>query len=157
MHLAIRLLTPALSLSVVVLCGCGGSPDKGIDIVGKLVKDGTPVAVELTPAKAAPPGESTRIRVVLYPVKSETDAIVDGSGEVIAIGAEQATVENNATFRIATGPGVKGGKFRVVVTHVDPSTGIDVLKGQFNEVNSKITRDVTPGKEVVIDLGKPTG
>ena len=99
------------------------------------------------------------MKVMLYPVKADTDRIVDGNGEVNVGGAEQATVESDGSFHLGRGKGagVRKGKYRIVITQPDPFTQKDLLKGAFNPVNSKITREVDGKTEIVIDLSKPTG
>jgi hypothetical protein len=151
-----NILAAALAIASMCLLGCGGGPPRGVKIHGKLLKNGQPAEVEFV-GKKLPPGETGRMRLMMYPVKNDNDRIVNENGETLEPGVEVATVESNGTFHLDTTGGSKGGKYRFVITHIDPSTGQDTLKGVFNELNSKVTRDVTPDQEVVIDLGKPGG
>jgi hypothetical protein len=151
-----NILAAALAIVSMSVLGCGSSAPRGVKIHGKLLKNGQPADVEFV-GKTLPPGETGRMRVTMYPVKNDNDRIVNENGETLEPGVEMVTVEPNGTFHLETTGGVKSGKYRFVITHIDPSSGQDVLKGVFNEFNSKITRDVTPDKEIVIDLGKPTG
>ncbi len=151
---------PAISLwiGVLLLIGCGSSSDQGIVVTGRLLKNGKPAQVDFVGRKL-PPGVSGRLTVIFYPVKSDNDAIAGEHGEVLVPGGEWAAVEDDGTFHIGKGQqkGIKPGKYRIVITHVDPSSEQDVLKGVFNESKSKITRDISAGQEIVIDLAKPSG
>ncbi len=154
-----RILICALGVAAVGLgCGCSGSKDKGIKVRGKLLRNGAPAQVDITGKALPPSGEGAapgRMRVMFYPVKADNDVIANDGGEIKeGISGHEAGVESDGTFVLI---GVPPGKYRVVITHIDPSTEQDLLKGVFNEANSKITRDVTGDQEIVIDLAKPTG
>jgi hypothetical protein len=142
-----------------LVCGCGAGGPSGVKVKGKLVKNGQPVSVDLPSGKPLPPGESGRMKVWFYPVKADNEVIVDANGGITALGGEQATVESDGSFWLtgSKGTGIPAGKYRIVITHADPSSGKDLLKGAYSEANSKITRDVTSEQEIVIDLAKPQG
>jgi len=93
------------------------------------------------------------MQVTFYPVKSSDERIANEEGETLVPGAEMAAVESDGTFHLE----IKSGKYRIVVTHIDPRTSQDLLKGVFNEDRSQVTRDVTPDQEIIIDLAKPKG
>src|SRR5262245_11180906 len=153
-----QVLVGTLGVAVVALfCGCPPS-EKVFKVKGKLLKNGQPAQVDIT-GKSLPPGETGRIKVIFYPVQADNDVIVDQNGEVTVGGGEMAGVESDGTFSLSgsKGGGLKPGKYRIVILHLDPSTGKDLLKGAFNEANSKITRDINGDQEIVIDLAKPTG
>lgn len=140
-------------------CGCTGGGEKGIKVRGKLLKGGQPAQVDIT-GKQLPPGDSGRMKVMLYPVKSDDQKLLDGYGNLTVVGGEQAGVEADGTFVVSRPKemGIPPGKYRFVITHTDPFTNQDLLKGKFSEANSKITREVTSSdQEIVIDLDKPTG
>jgi hypothetical protein len=143
--------------AVVLLSGCPAA-EKRVKVRGKLLRNGQPAQVDVT-GKQLPPGETGRMRVMFYPVKADNEAIVNDDGELTAIGGEEAGVESDGTFALGGGknPGIPPGKYRIVITHIDPLTGKDLLKGAFNEGKSRITRDVTGDQEIVIDLAKPQG
>lgn len=159
-------LRPGLSAvwagAVVFAAGCGGGPaDDRVEVKGKLLMNGQAAAVDApVPAgKTLPPGDTGRIKVMFYPVKSDTDPLLDRSGQLLVGGAESATVESDGTFHLGRGKGVgvRKGKYRVVITQPDPFTGRDLLKGVFDMAASKVTREVDGTTEVVIDLSKPGG
>ena len=143
--------------AVLLLSGCPAA-EKRVKVRGKLLRNGQPAQVDLT-GKQLPPGETGRMKVMFYPVKADNEALLDGDGNLTAIGGEQAGVESDGTFVLggAKGTGIPPGKYRIVITHIDPSTDKDLLKGAFNEGNSRITRDVSSDQEIPIDLAKPTG
>jgi hypothetical protein len=143
----------ALGMVALALAGCGSSDKTGVVIKGKLLMNGKPATVDIT-GKSLPPGESARMRVAFFPVKSDTDAIANKDGDILVEGEKLATVDADGTFWLDK---VQPQKYRIVITHMDPFTSKDLLKGAFNEVNSKITRDVSPDQEVIIDLAKPKG
>lgn len=152
-----KVLFLVLSLAIGAAAGCGGSGvHTGISVHGKLLQNNQPAQVDIV-GKQLPPGETGRMKVSMYPVKSEKDPIVNEDGATLEPGVEMAAVEADGRFSFATTSGAKGGKYRFVITHIDPSTGQDLLKGAFNEFNSKITRDISPDQEIVIDLSKPAG
>jgi hypothetical protein len=98
------------------------------------------------------------MKITFYPVQADNDVIIDNDGNVKVGGAETATVESDSTFHLGRGAPIRPGKYRVVITHIDPLSGKDLLKGRFSEGMSQITREVTGGdQEIVIDLAKPTG
>ena len=150
------LIRPGLSAVwagvMVFAAGCGGGAgDDKVEVKGKLHNNGMPAVVDVTaPAgKALPPGETGRMKVMLYPVKADTDRIVDGSGEVNVGGAEMATVESDGSFHLGRGKGagVRKGKYRIVITQPDPFTE-GSPRGKFNPANSKITREVDGKTEI---------
>lgn len=146
-----------LALAVGVLaCGCG-SGETVVKVRGKLIKGGQPYQAKVTGSNL-PPGEEGMAEVTFYPVKSDNEVIADEEGAPTVVGAEMATVKEDGTFELLgpKGKGIPPGKYRIVVKHIDP-TGADLLKAFFNEQNSRITRDVTEGAEIIIDLDKRTG
>jgi hypothetical protein len=153
------LIAAVCVVALALACGCGAGGPRGVKVKGKLVKNGQPVSVDLPPGKPLPPGESARMKVWFYPVKADNEVIVDAGGGVTALGGEPATVESDGSFWLtgSKGTGIPAGKYRIVVTHTDPFTGKDLLKGAYSEAGSKVTRDVTGEQEIVIDLAKPQG
>ena len=151
-----KVLSAAALIVAFALLGCGGSVPKGIQVHGRLLKNGQPAEVDIV-GKQLPPGDSGRMSIEMYPVKSENEAIADENGETLVPGGEVGSVDVDGKFHFDTTGAAKAGKYRFVITHIDPSSGQDLLKGVFNAARSKITRDVTPDQEIVIDLGKPGG
>lgn len=148
----------AFSLAVLlVLSGCEAAK-RGVVVRGKLLKGGQPAQVDIT-GRTFPPGETGRMSMVLYPVKADNESIVNEKGAVKVPGGFFANIEADGTFVVGAGKesGIPPGKYRIVIIHNDPNSGADLLRGAFNEVNSKITRDVNGEQEVVIDLAKPQG
>jgi hypothetical protein len=155
-------LVGALCFSVALVVGCSGgsSGDKGVMAKGKLLQNGQPAKVEYAGTKQLPPGETGRMTVWFYPVKADNDVIIGPQGDIMVQGGEKADVESDGTFKLGggDGKGIPPGKYRVVVTHIDPFTSKDVLKGMFSEGNSRVTREVKgPDEEIVIDLAKRGG
>ncbi len=148
-----RMLPVGCWLGLLAVIGCGGSTDKGVPVRGRLLQNGKPAQVDMVGVKL-PPGESGRMRVMFYPVKSDKDIIANESGEILTPGGEMASVEADGSFNVA---GAKPGKYRIVITHIHPSSGDDLLKGVYDEQRSKVTRDVVANQEIIIDLAKPSG
>jgi hypothetical protein len=145
-----------------LLVGCGGKSDANlVKLKGKLVKGGQPYASQLTGPKY-PEGEGVGMaEVTLFPVSDEKQVIVDDNGDTTVAGVQRAHVSPDGVFELpepgSKSQGIPRGKYRVVVKHIDPLTDKDRLNGKYNEKNSKVTRDIGDGQEIVIDLAKPGG
>jgi hypothetical protein len=55
------------------------------------------------------------------------------------------------------GQGIPQGKYKIVVRQWEEYPNKDVLKGAFDEKNTKVVRDVTETGEILIDVSKPGG
>ena len=127
------------------LAGCGGDqgPATSTALRGKVTKGGQPLAVD-----SAKYGPYAHVEVRLIPaegtadVKYSANAKPDGSFE-LAVYEDQPRPT---------------GKYRVAVFQWNPAPEKDDLKGQFDEKNTTIVRDIAPGQtELLIDLDKPQG
>ena len=156
----IRILPLAIAffIPIVLLCGCGEKSDKGVVVKGKLLKGNQPFQAQLTGPKY-PEGEGVGMaEVVLYPVKADDEKIVDDNGDATPVGSQTATVSPDGSFTVGNEKqGIAPGKYRFVIRQIDPLTDKDKLGNKFDERNSRITRDVNEGQEIVIDLAKPGG
>jgi len=113
--------------------GCNSGPAK-VDITGKVTKDGQLLKVNK---------KTGQIQVTF---------ITEGTND-------ETTKSTFATFDVDSGTyaikGIGVGKYRIIVTQVDPYPGNDLLNGAFNKNNSKIVRDVETNNQVIdIDLTK---
>jgi hypothetical protein len=133
-----------VTLLAVVGCGDGGvkAPPNATIIKGKLTKGGQPLAVK--PMVGL-------IELVFVPVDAGGDSkqVVD---------KQTATVSPDGTFELRglSGRGISPGKYKIVVRQWDEFPTNDLLKGAFDETNTKIVREV--GKDaVLIDVSKPEG
>jgi hypothetical protein len=116
----------------LALAGCGAS--KGT-VKGKLLKGGKPLEV--------PKGAMLNAQLIPTDAKASRQPITpDTDGSFQLLGTD--------------GKGVPAGKYKFVATMPNPApSGADAFGGQFTEANTKITVDVKPGQDLLIDLDKP--
>jgi hypothetical protein len=158
-RIAIRTAAMLAAAALLLPSGCGSKNDTGAVIVkGKLVKDGQPFQAQLTGPKY-PEGDGVGMaEVVLSPVKADNESIIDDNGDTTPIGVQSATVKPDGSFEVVGAKdGIPPGKYRFVIKLIDPLTEKDHLGNKYNERNSKVTRDIGGGQEIVIDLSKPGG
>jgi hypothetical protein len=145
-----------LSLAVCFLATGCGSKDKDGKVTGKILVNNQPFQGKLTNVRL-PPGEDAPAQIIFYPITADNQTVLAGDNEPMP-GGVGVTVRADGTFEVIVGKnGIKPGKHRIVIKHIDPNTDADVLKGKFNERNSKINRDLKDGDDIVIDLAKPGG
>lgn len=54
--------------------------------------------------------------------------------------------------------GVKPGRYKIAIySTLSPKDEDDPFKGKFKQDRTQIIRDIEPGKDIVIDVSKPTG
>jgi len=143
----------------LLLGGCGGGGAKGVRVRGKLLLKGQPYQAKLNKPNM-PPGEGMgMVSVNFIPVAGDSELIVDSNGDNKFKDCFPAAVQSDGTFEVPghQNKGIPKGKYRVVIKHLDPSTEKDMLKNKYNELNSKINRDVESDTEIQIDLDKPSG
>jgi hypothetical protein len=122
-----------LAFFMPVLAGCSS----GYKVTGKLQNNGQPVTVsdkgvvEMSFQPTEKPG-------TVYPV----------------------TVAKDGSFVVGNGPDGAGpaqGKYRVIVSIIDPYPGKDKLNDKFGSTNSPIYKEVKGNEDIVVDVGKAGG
>ena len=148
-----------LAASFLHLAGCSPAEQSNeIVVTGQLLDDGKPAKVDVSGGNLPPGEEVGRMIVRFYQIQSEDERLLDEKGESLGVPAYTADLEGTGKFRILgpSGVGIPFGKYRVVVKHVDPFTGKDLLGRKFDEGHSKIFVDIDKDtKEIEIDLAKP--
>lgn len=141
MRLSCKLLVASLSLGL--LLGCSKPRDNSIPVRGRVTNAGTPLSVA---------GREARIGMVQVKFLRVND---DGSTDPEPW---TATVDEQGKFEVPgkDGFGLPPGKYKIAVFQYDPHP-TDKLGGKFNEKNTKIVRPVEDGKDIEIDLSKPSG
>jgi hypothetical protein len=130
-----RFFRSALWLAIAAaLGGAAGCGPAHVKVTGKVTKDGKPL----------PPSQTGHVEVRLLPA----DAAEHYTTKV-------GIADDAGSFEILDVP---TGKYKVAVVEMgDPTNpASDALKGQFNEQNTKIIRDID-GKPLNIELTKPEG
>jgi hypothetical protein len=154
-----KLLLSALSLSVFLLTGCGGSKDakdtaaRGV-VTGKLSDGKSAFAFDESKLKmpkgttGLPPGVNSAVEIIFHP----TD-----KGEPIP--AEVDSKAGTFVVKGKDGKGIPAGRYKISVTARFTMTpdDPDYFGGKFTPEKTQILRDVKPGEEVIIDVSKPTG
>lgn len=128
-----------LVAALVGFVGCqkGYSPDAGVIVKGKIVKEKQPLVV------TGRDNGTGRVEVKLVPVQQ-------GPGTDSATG----NAKEDGSFEIVyAGKGVKPGKYKVAVQQI--SANVDQLNGQFSDQTTTIVVDV-PADKVgkTLDLGE---
>ncbi|MCS7044859.1 MAG: hypothetical protein NZO58_00735 [Gemmataceae bacterium] len=132
--------------ALFVLAGCGDSgPPKSV-VKGRLTEGGKPLQVKTTETGA---GELLMLWLQhVEPGKSAEKYYAQ-------------RINEDGSFELKGGDnrGVPQGRYKVCIVWWEKGPGTkDLLKGKFDEKNSKIVRDIPPpGGELAIDLSNPEG
>jgi hypothetical protein len=135
----------ACCLLIVLLSGCGSGPkDDSVPVRGKVTNAGAPLTVKGREVQLG------YVEVHFYRINE------DGS---VSTDPADAAVEESGDFTVRgrDGRGLPPGKYKITVRQLDPAPANDKLQGRFDLKNSKIVRDVSPDKEIVIDVSRPEG
>jgi hypothetical protein len=136
-------------LVCVLLCGllsgCGGGPkDDSVPVRGKVTNAGAPLKVN------RPDVGLGYVELHFYRINDDGSVNTDPA---------DAAVEPSGDFTVRgrDGRGLPPGKYKITVRQLDPAPDNDKLQGRFNLKTSKIVRDISPDKEIVIDVSRPEG
>lgn len=124
----------AVAVLIVAQVGCGGAPDAGATVSGKVLKGGQPLKADMGDGGPAPPGSEDDIAVSLFPV-----------GDGVEVSGLYNTEDGSVEFANEGGtpPGVAPGKYKLVVTvHPGGDYDKDALDGVFNMENSPVEIEV---------------
>ncbi len=127
-------------LACLVLAGCGGGEESGVEVRGRLTRDGKPLVVDPQQREVGIGG----VEICFYRIGE--DGKPTDQGEMT-----QADAEGNFDLPDRIDPG----RYRIAVKHL--VGGADALQGKFDRQNSPIFRQITVGEELIIDLAKPEG
>lgn len=150
-------LKRALScLLVVMVCfavvGCPGGEGRRVMVTGKIVKDGTPLALEGSDFQEG----AAYVEVTFYELDDAGAIATDGR-------AYSAKAKTDGTFAVTgdEGQGIPVGKYRVALRQSRSSASYSpkvqaqggLWEGNFDASNSPFTFDIQNEKEVVLDVG----
>ncbi len=143
-------------LLVVMICfavvGCPGGGGRLVTVTGKILKDGTPLALEGRDFQEG----AAYVEVTFYELDDAGAVATDGR-------AYSATAKPDGTFVVAgdEGNGIPVGKYRVALRYSGSSSGYSPdrqpsggpWEGNFDASNSPFTFDIQGDQEVVLDVG----
>jgi hypothetical protein len=146
----------ALCVASLLVSGCGNKSGITGKLTGKIVDKGQPYQPKQSGARLMP-GEESLATIIFYPISADNQTVMADENEPMP-GGVQGTVRADGTFEIHFGKNfLSPGKHRIVIKHMDPHTDSDLLKGKFNERNSKINRDIKAGDNITIDISSASG
>lgn len=136
-----------LLFSLFASIGCDSGLQRSpasVGLQGKVVRNGQPIPI-------ATPGPMVGwVEIGFHPMDSS--GAVSPQGIKVGVKPDGTFMKESST----DGTGIMPGKYRISVRAWDPYPTVDTLNGQFDENNSKITREINAKSgPIEIDLANP--